>query len=224
MRKSAFLFAATIIFAALAPSCSTSKDGGTGSGGARANASNTNRGGSRTDQEDTEAEKGPLAHKIRDARIVLRQARSDALFIIVNQGNAKRQTMAGRLELSYGDRGLAYKPLSEREVDALLTSLETYELNAIKQPWVSGDEQYLQGKTLEQSGYTGIIVIENDGQRHKVLGVRPMGSADPAMKVQLQRFTDLKTLVTRWYNTTSRSERPADVAEGTNDAFNPNRR
>ena len=119
MRKSAFLFAATIIFAALAPSCSTSKDGGTGSGGARANASNTNRGGSRTDQEDTEAEKGPLAHKIRDARIVLRQARSDALFIIVNQGNAKRQTMAGRLELSYGDRGLAYKPLSEREVEVL---------------------------------------------------------------------------------------------------------
>jgi hypothetical protein len=197
LRLLPFVALALVFFSA----CST----GSGSG------AQTRSDGSRTKTGDTEAaDTTPMRHTVRDARIVLRQAESNAVFILVNMSHSKRDTPQGRLALSGGDPNVGYKPIADREIDKLLTTMEENGFDTVKQPYTRADERYLSAKPTELPGFKGIIIVENDGRAHKVVGMSPKGN--PALIETYKTFSNLKAAVAGWYNTQGRSERPSDAA------------
>lgn len=207
MKRSLVALVVLCVFSVL--SCS----GGSGGSANRSSTSNSGRSGANAAEPAAAPEpEAPLSQTIRDARIILRQAKSDTTFVLVNRANSKRQTHAGRLAITNGDEGLTYKALSEKEIDNLLISLEKVGIQTIKEPIAAGDESAFTMTSSQMQSLTGMVVIENNGERYKAVGVRPMGSADPAMQQKLKVFTDVKGVVAGWYNAPGLSERPADLA------------
>lgn len=198
----------TVSFAA----CSTSsRSGPAGSSGGGTPKS----GGSAAAAEET-----AVYNTIRDARLILRQPKANQTAILVNRDHADRRTREGRLNLAMGDLQQGYKPVSDRQFDSLLESFKTYKYQLIKEPWVPGDERYLRAKDGEIEGFRGIIVVENAGERYKLVQWRPAHAKDTIGQQKQQTFIDLKGLVIVWLNEASRVE-TADVAIISEDNVDP---
>ena len=146
--------------------------------------------------------------KVRNARIVLKQAKNDTYFIMANMDHESRQTPQGRLALALGNPNLGYRVKTDKSIDALLRSFETYNHRLIIEPWQESDTRYLRAKDGSIPGFRGIIVVENDGQRYKMMGRRPNGLNDVLGQQKYATFSELKQLILGWYTSEGAIEQP----------------
>lgn len=170
--------------------------------------------GNRTEPEDNT----PLVNTIRNARFVVRQSKNNATFVFVNRAHTMRQTVDGRMQITNGDGGLAYKVIAEKDIDLLLQALDKLNWKSVREPWTAADDQLLR-MSGELPNMTGLVLIENNGERWKLAGTRPMGSADPNARTRLQAFTDVKNAVIGSYNSPGITERPAELGRSGEEEF-----
>lgn len=151
---------------------------------------------------------------IKNARIILYTPRASITMILVNKVHEKRRTAKGRLWLTNGRVDQAYKAMDDHEIDALLKSFPTFNHQIIKSPWNDEDAHLLRATTDDIPGYKGVILVENAGQRYKLLGRRPSTAGDSLGVARLKAFSQIKTLVSSWYNSVSIVEFPQASSGG----------
>ena len=152
-----------------------------------------------------------LNHRVVNFRAVMRQANSDATFILVNDEHALRKTRDGRKQLALNSSQQAYKALTAKNIDGLLTMFNEANASFVKEPWVNGDEKLISQPITAQSSVRGVIMMEHNGQRYKLIGRRPKGPEDVIGREKYMTFSKLKRIFFYWDNATSRAER-ADTA------------
>lgn len=155
-----------------------------------------------------------LTHKVHNFRAILRQANSDAIFILVNENHELRQTREGRRQLTLGNSSQAYKALTDQNINGLLTNFEQFNASVIEEPWVAGDEKLLTKPLTRDSGIRGVIVVENNGRRYKLMGRRPSGEGDALGRQKYTTFSKLKRVFFYWDTATSRAERADSAVVG----------
>ncbi len=161
-------------------------------------------------------------HRISNFRAVLRQASSDATFILVDEGHVLRKTREGRKRLALNSSQQAYKALTPENIDGLLTMFGEANAAIVQEPWVKGDEKLIAKPLSKQGGVRGVILVENNGQRYKLIGRRPQGAEDAIGRQKYMTFSKLKRIFFYWDTATSRAER-ADTAliGGASDKISP---
>jgi hypothetical protein len=143
---------------------------------------------------------------IDDCRVVLYQPKTRASMILVNRAHSKRATAKGRLDLALGRKSGGYNVLSDRQIDELLEAMKVRNANVLEEPFSREDERYLNAGPNDISGYKGIIVVENGGQRTKYVGLKP--GNDPVLAAKYRVFVDLKLLIAAIYRSTGPIEMP----------------
>jgi hypothetical protein len=148
-----------------------------------------------------------------DRRIIAYQHRPPLVyFILVNEGHRGRATPEGQQRIALNNPHQSYKVLSEVEMDALLESLENRGFARGATAFVPGDEQYFQPQGVGSDRYRGIVYVEEQGVRRKLLGYRPAGPADVDGASMYELFIDAKALCVRWFRDQPRSEQPMQGA------------
>jgi hypothetical protein len=142
-----------------------------------------------------------------DRRVIAYDPRTRLFMILVNTGHSGRASEAGRRALALGRPDVAYKVIGEDAMEALFESMRNRGAFSTATPVTDQDRRYFGSQADISENYRGIILIEEDGQPLKVLGFRALG--DGAGQVRLKLFTDLKYLVTHWFNLRSEIERPS---------------
>ena len=138
--------------------------------------------------------------RIQNARIVLYQPRTGATLVLVDNRNAKLKTRKGRLDLVMGDPHLGFKRVSPRLFDALLQSFEIKGAAQIRESFTPRHAAMLKAKKGQIPRLLGIVMIENGGQRHALVGWRPQGKTDQEGIRKYEIFRDMKLLVANAYN------------------------
>lgn len=128
--------------------------------------------------------------------------------VLVDEGHEDRRSPKGRLRLALGQPQLGYKVLASNEMDALMESLRNKGLQRVIEPFQRGDERYFDEASLGAPGYRGMIYLDVDGRKTKVLGWKPRGADDKSGQERYLVFRDLKSLVLNWYRSRSASEMP----------------
>ena len=165
----------------------------------------------RTNKTQTPGNTTSLNHRVTNFRAVLRQASSDATFILVNEEHVLRKTRNGRKELALNSSQQAYKALTAKNIDGLLTMFKDANASMVQEPWQDGDEKLIMKPLNKAAGVRGVIMIENNGQRYKLIGRRPTGTQDVLGRERYMTFSKLKRIFFYWDTATSRAER-ADSA------------
>lgn len=142
-----------------------------------------------------------------DFRVMLYQANGARLMAMVNRGHTMRKTDEGRRRLALNIPGQGYKLLRKSAMQALLTSLEERSFAALSTPFKRGDERWFDAQN-EDPRYRGMIFVERDGDRRKVLGFRPAGQNDAVGQRRYKAFVDLKLVCMNWFVSTTDTEVP----------------
>ena len=156
----------------------------------------------------------PVAEQsLGDVRLVLHQANGAQTMILVNRGNPRRTSLAGQRQLAMGIPDHGYKVLSEEAMTALLTSLDQYNFERLASDFERGDETWFNPRADDRR-YRGILYIERNGTRRKILGFRPAGRDDGVGHQRYQAFVNLKLVFMRWFVSTTATEVPGGVQLG----------
>ncbi|NRA95996.1 MAG: hypothetical protein HRU14_07275 [Planctomycetes bacterium] len=142
-----------------------------------------------------------------DFRVILHQANGTQTMIMVNRGHTLRKAPEGRRRLALNIPGHGYKLLRENAMGALLKSLEERNFSALATPFKRGDERWFDAQAKEPR-YRGMIFVERDGDRKKVLGFRPAGINDAVGQRRYKAFVDLKLVCMNWFVSTTDTEVP----------------
>ena len=142
-----------------------------------------------------------------DRRVIAYDPRTRLFMVLVNQGHSGRATEAGRRALALSRTEVSYKVIEEDAMEALFQSMRNRGAFGAATPVSDEDRRYFGTAADVSANYRGIILIEEDGLPLKILGFRALG--DSAGQARLKLFTDLKYLVTHWFNLRSEIERPS---------------
>ena len=195
--------AASLIACILTVGCvstETSESGRSEPGGARATAADP---GPSALPEVTQ----PETPSKGDFRVIFYQQRGGVNFILVNRGHSLRKSAEGRRRLALYAPGLGYKVLAEPDMEALLVSLEDRNYSRLATPFQAGDEQFFD---RERAGprYRGMVFVERNGTKQKVLGWAPANDRDGMGARRLATFVELKLVCLKWFRGTSATEVP----------------
>lgn len=141
-----------------------------------------------------------------DFQVVFFQANGAQTMILVNKGHSLRNTDAGRRRLALNIPGGGYKVLDERAMQALLTSLEDRSYFDLATPFRRGDERWFAPQGDPR--YRGMIYVDRNGKREKVLGFRAAGPNDGVGQQRYDAFVKLKLVFLNWFTGTSTTEQP----------------
>ena len=141
-----------------------------------------------------------------DFRVILYQVNGTQTMIMVNRGHTLRKIPEGRRRLALLP-GHGYKLLRESAMQALLTSLAERNFPALSTAFKRGDERWFDAQPKDPR-YRGMIFVERDGERKKVLGFRPAGINDSVGQRRYKAFVDLKLVCMNWFVSTTDTEVP----------------
>lgn len=150
----------------------------------------------------------PSAQALGDVRVIMYQTKQDLMMVLVNESNADRKTERGRLNLALGDSDRAYKVLTDQQMSTLIASLENRGFSNVADAFLAEDSVYLTRASGDIPRFQGVVVVERDGIRRKVLGMRALNESDTGGHQRYKQFVDFKTLVTLKFQATSNAEAP----------------
>ncbi len=150
----------------------------------------------------------PSSGAVGDVRVIMYQTKQDLMMVLVNESNAERKTERGRLNLALGDSDRAYKVLTDQQMTTLLASLENRGFSNVADALLDEDAVYLTRASGDIPRFQGVVVVERDGIRRKVLGMRALNESDIGGHQRYKQFVDFKTLVTLKFQATSNAEAP----------------
>lgn len=146
-----------------------------------------------------------------DFRVILYQANGGQTMIMVNRGHTLRKSAEGRRRLALNIPNHGYKLLSETAMKALLQSLEERNLTRLSTPFQRGDERWFDSQAGD-ARYRGMIFVERNGNRSKVLGFRAAGINDGVGQARYKAFVELKLVFMNWFVSTTDTEVPGSGA------------
>lgn len=148
--------------------------------------------------------------------MILHQVRGAPVMIMVNEGHSGLKTPKGQLAIALNDASQPFKILDEQRMDNLLASFNNYGLARVATTFERGDERYFGGDGGGTERYRGILYVEDNGVRSKVVGVRAMGESDLAGQDRYKVYSELKAIFSAWFNEVSQAQLPELAGPGGN--------
>ena len=191
MSTSRLLFA-TVAALALLAACESSSNG-------RSNRSSRDvspASARASDDPANPAYDAPAVHNpIRNCRVLLYDPRTEATIVLVNKKHAWRRSEKGQLAITNGKRGRTYKVLTDRQMDSLLETFKQRGSGQLKERFQQRHASLLRHKAMKGDAFKGIIIVENNGQRHSYIARRPQGRQDTTGIRKYEIFRDMRAAV-----------------------------